>query len=63
MRKADTKPAARAEGIAIAREMLAGVKGRVAGAQISAPFGRYETAIEVIEGIVDRTPGDRLKLA
>jgi homocysteine S-methyltransferase len=63
MKKADTKPAARAEGIAIAREMLEGVKGRVNGAQISAPFGRYETAIEVIEGIVGRVSGDSLKLA
>jgi len=63
MKKADTKPAARAEGIAIAREMLEGVKARVGGAQISAPFGRYETAIEVIEGIVDQASGGKLKLA
>lgn len=63
MKRADTKPAARAEGIAIAREMLQGVKSRVSGAQISAPFGRYETAIEVIEGIVDRASGEKLKLA
>jgi homocysteine S-methyltransferase len=63
MKKADTKPAARAEGIAIAREMLQGVKSRVSGAQISAPFGRYETAIEVIDGIVDRGTGEKRKLA
>jgi methionine synthase I (cobalamin-dependent)/5,10-methylenetetrahydrofolate reductase len=63
MKKADTKTAARAEGVAIAREMLEGVKSRVSGAQISAPFGRYETAIEVIDGIVDRVTGEKRKLA
>jgi homocysteine S-methyltransferase len=32
--------------------MLAAVKSRVAGAYIMPPFGRYELALEVIDGIV-----------
>jgi homocysteine S-methyltransferase len=49
MQKADTKEKAREEGIAIAREMQAGVRDLVQGVQVSAPFGRYDTAIQVIE--------------
>jgi len=52
MRKAGTGERGRAEGVAIAREMLAAVKQRVAGAYIMPPFGRYELALEVLEGIV-----------
>jgi methionine synthase / methylenetetrahydrofolate reductase (NADH) len=40
---------ARAEGIKIAREMLDQVRGLVQGAQVSAPLGRYSSAIEVLE--------------
>ena len=36
-----------AEGIAIAREMLARVRGSVQGVQVSAPFGRIELALDV----------------
>ena len=36
------------EGIAIARETLAAIKGMVKGVQISAPFGRVEQALEVL---------------
>ena len=43
---------ASAEGVSIAREMLFAVKDRVAGAYIMPPFGRYELAVEVIDGIV-----------
>ena len=44
-------PAARqAEGIAIAREMLDRVCGSVQGAQVSAPFGKVELALEVFAG-------------
>ena len=39
---------ARAEGIAIAREILNGVRGMVHGVQIRGPFDRYETALEVL---------------
>lgn len=62
MKKPDTKEKARAEGIAIAREMLDGVRARVQGAQISAPFGRYETAIEVVDNLAEGGVGGRLRL-
>jgi homocysteine S-methyltransferase len=52
MRKAGTGDQARREGVAIAREMLEAVKSRVAGAYIMPPLGRYELALQVIEGIV-----------
>lgn len=52
MRAAGSGEAGRQEGIAIAREMLERVKGRVAGAYIMPPFGRYQSAIDVISGIV-----------
>ncbi len=45
-------PAARAEGILIAQEMLAEVRGRVQGVQVSAPFGKYRAAAEVL-GLVE----------
>jgi 5,10-methylenetetrahydrofolate reductase len=54
MRRAETAEAARAEGIAIAREMVERVRPLVAGVQISAPFGRYDMAIEVAEAIGSR---------
>jgi methionine synthase / methylenetetrahydrofolate reductase(NADPH) len=41
--------AARAEGVAIAREMLLALRHVVQGAQISAPLGRYASAIDVLE--------------
>jgi homocysteine S-methyltransferase len=52
MRKAGSGEAGRNEGIAIAREMLAAVKDRVAGAYVMPPFGKHELALRVIEGIV-----------
>ncbi len=51
MTKATTPEAAREEGIAIAREMLIAVRGLVQGAQISAPMGRYASAIDVLEAL------------
>ena len=48
MAQADTPEAARAEGIKIAQEMLEMVRPLVQGVQVSAPFGDYETAAEVI---------------
>ena len=48
MAQADTPEAARAEGIKIAQEMLELVRPLVQGVQVSAPFGDYETAAEVI---------------
>jgi methionine synthase I (cobalamin-dependent)/5,10-methylenetetrahydrofolate reductase len=42
------KEAALAEGVAIAREMLESVRGAVQGVQVSAPFGKYAVAAEVL---------------
>ena len=52
MRKANehSKEHATAEGVAIAQEMLARVRGAVQGVQVSAPFGRADLAIAVIRG-------------
>jgi homocysteine S-methyltransferase len=43
--------AARAEGIAIAREMLLALRDMVQGAQISAPLGRYSSALDVLDAL------------
>ncbi len=48
------REAALAEGVAIAREMLEAVRTRVRGVQVSAPFGRVEVALEVLEGSGER---------
>jgi methionine synthase I (cobalamin-dependent)/5,10-methylenetetrahydrofolate reductase len=53
MRKSGTGAAARAEGVAIAREMLASVRSRVAGAYVMPPLERYELALEVVSGFLD----------
>jgi homocysteine S-methyltransferase len=53
MRKAGSGPQARKEGVAIAREMLAAVRSRVAGAYIMPPLERYELALEVVDGFLD----------
>ncbi|HEX6085383.1 MAG TPA: bifunctional homocysteine S-methyltransferase/methylenetetrahydrofolate reductase [Thermoanaerobaculia bacterium] len=39
------------EGVAIARETLERVRGRVAGVQVSAPLGRVDLALQVFEGM------------
>jgi methionine synthase / methylenetetrahydrofolate reductase(NADPH) len=51
MAQARTADAARAEGVQIAREMLQAVRGYVQGAQISAPLGRYTSAVDVLEAL------------
>ena len=48
--------AARAEGVAIAREMLTSVRQMVQGAQISAPQGRYSLAVDVLEALGTNSP-------
>jgi homocysteine S-methyltransferase len=53
MRLAGSGPAARKEGVAIAREMLAAVRNRVAGAYIMPPLERYELALEVVDGFLE----------
>lgn len=51
MVKANTADAARAEGVAIARDMLSAAREMVQGAQIAAPFGRYSCAVDVLEAL------------
>jgi methionine synthase / methylenetetrahydrofolate reductase(NADPH) len=55
MRKADTGDQARAEGVKIARELLAEIRHLVQGVQISAPFGRYAMAVEVASVLREHT--------
>ncbi|HVH47093.1 MAG TPA: bifunctional homocysteine S-methyltransferase/methylenetetrahydrofolate reductase [Labilithrix sp.] len=57
MRKAGSGPQARKEGVAIAREMLAAVRSRVAGAYVMPPLERYELALEVVDGFLDKDAG------
>jgi homocysteine S-methyltransferase len=52
MAQADTPDAARREGILIAQEMLEAVRPYVQGVQVSAPFGRYNVAAEVIASVL-----------
>ncbi|HLY42674.1 MAG TPA: bifunctional homocysteine S-methyltransferase/methylenetetrahydrofolate reductase [Terracidiphilus sp.] len=54
MAQADTPDAARQEGIEIAQEMLEAVRPMVQGVQVSAPFGRYNTAAEVIASVLPK---------
>ena len=49
MARAQTPETARAEGVAIAREMLLACRDMTQGAQISAPMGRYSSAVDVLE--------------
>jgi len=51
MARAQNPEAARAEGVAIAREMLIAARQMVQGAQISAPQGRYSSAVDVLEAL------------
>jgi methionine synthase / methylenetetrahydrofolate reductase(NADPH) len=54
MRIVDNAERAREEGVAIAREMVARVCKMVQGVQLSAPFGRYQMALDVAEAIAAR---------
>jgi len=56
MARARTPEAARAEGVAIAREMLMAARQTVQGAQISAPLGRYASAVDVLEALGTSSP-------
>jgi methionine synthase I (cobalamin-dependent)/5,10-methylenetetrahydrofolate reductase len=55
MAQADTPEAARREGVKIAQEMLEAVRPLVQGVQVSAPFGSYITAAEVIASVLPQT--------
>ncbi len=54
MQRADTAEKARREGVAIAQEMAVQLKPLLAGVQLSAPFGRYEMAVQVAEALGPR---------
>jgi methionine synthase / methylenetetrahydrofolate reductase (NADH) len=45
---------ARAEGVAIAGEMVAAIRDLVQGIQVTAPAGRVEAALQVLEGVASR---------
>jgi homocysteine S-methyltransferase len=51
MRKTPGGEPARREGVQIAREMLFAVRDRVQGAYLMPPLGRYELALEVLDGL------------
>jgi len=51
MRKVAPGAEARREGINIAREMLFAVRKRVQGAYLMPPLGKYELALEVLDGL------------
>jgi homocysteine S-methyltransferase len=48
MEKIQDKEAGRQEGIALARQIIARLRPRVAGIQVSPPFGNVKTALEVV---------------
>ncbi len=54
MAQCDTPDAARREGVLIAQEMLQAVLPMVQGVQVSAPFGRYALAAEVIGSVLPK---------
>jgi methionine synthase / methylenetetrahydrofolate reductase(NADPH) len=51
MRRATPGAEARKEGVRIAREMLFAVRDRVQGAYLMPPLGKYELALEVLDGL------------
>jgi methionine synthase / methylenetetrahydrofolate reductase (NADH) len=51
MRKAEEAGHARDEGLAIARELVGELSGRVQGLQITVPAGAFETALRVLDAI------------
>jgi homocysteine S-methyltransferase len=59
MAQADTPEAASREGIRIAQEMLAAVRPYVDGVQVSAPFGRYAAAAEVLASVLSEGANSR----
>jgi 5,10-methylenetetrahydrofolate reductase len=51
MRKATPGAEARKEGVKIAREMLFAARERVQGAYLMPPLGKYDLALEVLDGL------------
>ncbi len=60
MQRADTPDLARAEGIRIAREMLAAARPMIQGVQVSAPFGRYSSAVDILEVVLPQQSTGRV---
>jgi homocysteine S-methyltransferase len=58
MAQAGSGPAARSEGIEIAKEALQAVVSPVAGAYVMPPFKRAESALEIVKSIPDVWPGE-----
>jgi methionine synthase / methylenetetrahydrofolate reductase(NADPH) len=56
MARASTPELARAEGIKIAQEMLTAARTMVEGVQVSAPFGRYASAAEILKEVLPPRP-------
>ena len=56
MSRAKTPERAREEGISIAREMVIAIREMTQGAQISAPQGRYSSAVDVLEALGTSRP-------
>ena len=54
MRDAGSGPKAQDTGVAIAREALEAVRDRVQGAYIMPPFDRWELAVRVLDGFMDK---------
>jgi homocysteine S-methyltransferase len=52
MAATETPEAARAEGIRIAQEMLTAARPMVQGVQVSAPFGRYALAVDIVRQVL-----------
>jgi homocysteine S-methyltransferase len=52
MAQTESPEAARAEGVKIAQEMLTEARPMVQGVQVSAPFGRYALAADVIASVL-----------
>ena len=62
MQQADTPELARAEGVKIAQEMLIAARGMIQGVQVSAPAGRYEAALTVMESVLkDNSTADNVE--
>jgi homocysteine S-methyltransferase len=62
MQRASTPDAARAEGIRIAQEMLEAARSMVQGVQVSAPFGRYSAAAEVLAAVLPGQAAEESKV-
>ena len=55
MAQCQTADAGHREGVLIAQEMLEAVRHMVQGVQVSAPFGRYDIAAEVLAGVLTKS--------